>query len=343
MFNTIISLFRSNPVEAYRVNPLTKEQALKKMEGNSLKALVEHNIQGNIPKTIKEVTPLKLTHTVAEHIGPRPQMEDAHCFVEIEQGTLIGVFDGHGGKEVSTYANQEFQKRFSSTLKAHQGDVFRSFEVLIHEIHEEVKQNPKWNCIGSTAVLSFINKETNQIITATLGDSEANLYRNGKSIPLSIVRDWTSKKDAQRLINYHGHLANIWMHHWFHMPKNIRSQLDHGVNVSRAIGDVDETGTKEKPLVIHKPKITISQLQKGDVLVLACDGLKDYTPESEIEGIIANQTAWTISNITKWIFNWVFPTVFHCQPRGIAHDLVNHAIYNRKAQDNVTVVAVEVS
>lgn len=391
MIGIFSNLFRSSPiVESSRSTPLTPDQAMQKMRNNAEKAILEPLEKKNpyscigscaykmpskellkqrfgsiLPEMLptkeilekKEITPLNLKHTFADHIGPRPQMEDAHIFVEIEQGTLLGVFDGHGGKEVSTYASQEFQKRFSSVLKAHNGDVFRAFEVLIHEIHQEVAQKPQWNNIGSTAVISFIDKATHQIITATLGDSEANIYRGEKSIPLSTIRDWTCKKDEARLINAHGqaainHIECDQYYNGYQNPKGIRSRLDKGVNVSRAIGDVNESGTKEKPIVIHKPKITINKLQKGDVLVLACDGLKDYVPESEIAATVVkskaesvNKNAWTIGNIAKWVFNWIMTTIF-CRKsveEGIALDLVNHAIYDRIAKDNVTVIAVEVS
>lgn len=368
MIGIFLNFFRQNPPiidQSHRITPLTAEQAMEKMRKNGEKAILEHQKIGSVfasaaqaipSKQVleqKETTSLKLKHTFADHIGPRPQMEDAHFFVEIEQGTLIGVFDGHGGKEVAEYASQEFQKRFSSVLKAHNGDVFRAFEVLIHEIHLEVAQKPEWKNIGSTAVISFIDKETHQIITATLADSEANIYREGKSIPLSTVRDWTSRKDGERLEKAMG-LPQGYVAKYVEAGKNPKGLRwwGCGVNISRAIGDVNSTGTIEKPGVIHKPKITINKLQKGDVLVLACDGLKDYVPEGEIAATIVksqaesvNKTAWTISNIARWVFNWIMTTIFCRKPveEGIALDLVNHAIYTRKAQDNVTVIAVEIS
>lgn len=390
--------------QSHRIIPLASQQAKDKMIRNAAKAILEHSEKaGPLDKAVyvsdprkaipsletlnrKELTPLKLSCTFADHIGPREHMEDAHFFTEIEQGTLIGVFDGHERKqpkninvhefdklafaikqhnndpcmtfkdlhfevfeaprarEVADYASQEFQKRFSSVLKVHNGDTFRAFEVLIHEIHQEVAQKLQWNKAGTTAVISFIDKETHQIITATLGDSEANLYRDDKSIPLSAVRNWTSKKDAARLETAMG-----WE------PGEIKAKVKRGidpkdfrwmdnlVNISRGIGDVDCVGTLEMPGVIHKPKITINKLQKGDVLILACDGVKDYIPEREIVKTVMERNAWTISNIIKWIFNWIMTKIFHREPRGLAHDIVDHAIYKRNSGDNVTVIAVEIT
>ncbi|MBS0629688.1 MAG: protein serine/threonine phosphatase 2C family protein [Verrucomicrobia bacterium] len=338
--------FFSKPDLSYRAIALTPEQAMEKMIRNSEKALKEHQSSHAVPSKEAlmqmESTPLTLNPTFADDIGPRPTMEDAHLFMEIEQGTLAGVFDGHGGKEVSAYASEQFQNRFSAVLKTHNGDAFRAFEVLIHEIQLEVAKKPQWNGIGSTAVVSFIDKETHQIITATLGDSEANLYRSKESIALSVVRDWTCKKEALRLINAFGTIAQLWINKFGSNPKNIRSHLQYGVNVSRAIGDVSETGTKEKPLVIHKPKITINKLQKGDILVLACDGLKDYVPEQEITDIVFN--AQPIHSYSRAFFNWI-ASAFCCpeEPKTLAQKLVHHAVHTRSAKDNVTVFAIEVS
>jgi serine/threonine protein phosphatase PrpC len=48
--------------------------------------------------------------------GWRTGMEDAHIAVPIEmpkskgKGMLFGVFDGHGGKEVAVFAEENFKK-----------------------------------------------------------------------------------------------------------------------------------------------------------------------------------------------------------------------------------------
>lgn len=342
---------------SYRAVPLTQEQAMDKMLRNSVKAIVEHSLKpgyaSDPEKAVpsmevlqqKEIASLKLSYTFAKDIGPRAEMEDAHFFEEIEQGHLVAVLDGHRGREVADYACAEFKKRFSAVLKEHEGDAFRAFEVLLHQIHLEVALKREWDKIGSTAVISFIDKETHQIITATLGDSEANLYREHQSIPLSPIRDWTSRKDSGRLEK-----AMNWAEG---MIKDMVKQGDNpkifrwkgnGVNVSRALGDFASTGTPETPGVIHKPKITINKLQKGDILILACDGLKDYVEEDEIVEMAMETNAKTFSNIVKWSVNWFIKNICFGDPKtGLAAELVHHAVHYRDSEDNVTVVVVEVS
>lgn len=267
---------------------------------------------------------LTFKYSVAEAQGPRPKMEDAHFFQETDQGIIMGVLDGHGGAEVAHYASTEFQERFFAILKQTNRNVHQTFEILIDEIHKEIVRKPEWNNIGTTVVISFIDKQTHQIYTATLGDSEANIYRSIneqlKSIPLSCVRDWSSKSDARRasVALEDPKIAIDWPNSL--NPKYLRYPSPYyGINVSRSIGDVSLTGTVEKPGVIHKPKITVSQLKLGDILILGCDGLKDYVSENEIISVLKE-------NKTDQ-----------------ANKLVRYAIDKRNSRDNVTVLVVSIS
>lgn len=314
---------------------LSLDTTLEKMWKNARKAIVEHNkgdpafasLEEALPElsTMLSVKPAPLSFAFeeAEACGRRYTMEDFHFFQEIEQGALAGVFDGHGGQRVADYACDAFTKVFSATLKRVNGNVHSAFEELIHAIHQEVEALAEFNSIGSTAVISFIEKETHIIYTATLGDSEANIYRKNQegqltSIPLSCVRNWGSVKDAQRVafIFNRPEIVDEWT--TAENPKLLR--FPHpaiGVNVSRALGDKDYRNTEEKPGVIHKPKITMNQMKPGDRLILSCDGLKDFVTEQEIIEQLAREG-------------------------DTAQGLIDYAINEKNSLDNVTVVIVHV-
>lgn len=330
-------------IPTWRPRTLRSDLAMVKMLINSAKAVKEHRKKDLLNSFISSkdavpsleammnnqpLSPLKLSHFAAEAQGPRDAMEDAHFYKEIAQGSITGVFDGHGGKDVAEFANKMFQEKFSEALAKNKGNVHQTFEELIHKIHEEVMTHHEWDKIGSTAVICFIDKNTHQIYTATLGDSEANIYRKVneqlKSIPLSCVRDWSSVKDAKRAsiaLNY-PQIAEDWPK--VKNPKHLRYFPICGINISRTIGDKRFTvgmfdQTKEG--VIHKPKITVNLLQPDDVLILACDGLKDYVQENEIVAKLAKS-----------------------QPgENLAKSLVDYAIKNKNSKDNVTIVALKIS
>ena len=153
---------------------------------------------------IISVKPMRFEHVMYENQGKRTTMEDALFYLEINDDqtdmVLTGILDGHGGDEVSRYAKKWFETKFPDELKKSQGNVHQAFEVSLNNIQNEIIDLKLKS--GSTAVICFIDKKTNLIYTATLGDSEANIYRKIeeqlKSIPLSCVRDWGSKEDSAR-------------------------------------------------------------------------------------------------------------------------------------------------
>ncbi len=356
-----------------------------KMLKNTEKAIKEHSYvpfkaagspteESPLLPNVDNRIALTFKHQIAEDQGPRPEMEDARFYSETENAILAGVFDGHSGEGMADHACAQFQSRFFASLQAHNHDVYTTFNDLIREIHDEVKEGiGKYQ--GTTAVVTYIDKQTKTIYTATLGDSEANIYRrNGQSmvsIPLSCVRDWGSKKDAARLEGCHnlpeGSVKNF-------LTKNpgkqkyIRSggipsddpyEPLTGVNVSRAMGDGIH-GTKEgKTLISQKPKITMSTLQQGDIVVLSCDGLKDYVKEDKIAAVIdervnhskeaaqrlarLNQRAQDSSNIWESLcilVSRIINFISELFQKNIAKALVSEAV--KIGFDNITVIAIEV-
>lgn len=372
----MISLNRNTPVQPMEA----------KMLGNAQKALEEHQTISPVfslgMPSNHESTPLlgrQLTfqHQIADDQGPRSDHQDASFYKEINQGILSGVFDGHGGAEVAEIASEHFSTHFSGVLDENNGDVHKAFNDLIQTIHQNVVEREDLKRQGTTAIVSFIEKSTNKIYTATLGDSEANIYRKQGdqliSIPLSCVRDWGSKKDAARLETELGLSPGMVARYIGKDSKKrklvntggIPPKGEHpkiGLNVSRSIGDAKY----KEGLVIQKPKITVSTLQQGDIVVLACDGLKDFVKEEEIISVIDNRVAhaketanyvkeldekaegaksiWTqIGIVIDFIIHW-FKQLFQ---DNIAEGLVNRAIDAMipgvTGGDNVTVVVIEVS
>jgi serine/threonine protein phosphatase PrpC len=347
------------------------EDTIKKMFKNAVKTINEHIKSEKLDAASAYATAEKalphrelllhakpqprLAFTVrhAEARGVRPTMEDAHFYTEIPQGSLAAVFDGHGGAKVANYANEQFQKRFSQALEKANGNVHQAFEVLIHEIHLEVMLNDGWAGIGTTAVICFIDKTTNLIYTATLGDSEANIYRtidgSLNSIPLSCVRDWSSKKDALRaaIAMDRPQYAEEWpkatnskmlrYEKVAFYDKDGRPKYSTRLNVARAIGDRNSRGTKEKPAVIDKPKITINMLLPGDILTLVCDGVKDFASELDIVKQIYRKEH------ASGFLGSIIDSLQRCKkgPVDLAHRLLDFALNDKKSQDNVTVMTIK--
>lgn len=325
----------------WKARAISIEKAISKMWKNAEKAVKEHvkkdpesyaTIEESLPaardiKSDSTLPPLKVSYKSDDAKGPRASMEDVHFFHQNEQAVITGVFDGHGGKKVGELASKMFLEQFFKKLTENQGNVHQTFELLIDELQKQVIQHPLYDCMGTTAVICYIDKQTHRIYTATIGDSEANIYRTInkklKSVPLSCVRDWSSTKDAKRasIALNSPEIETKWP--TAPNPKFLRYPFRIGINVSRSIGDGQYLGFSTSAGIIHKPKITMNQLAAGDVLIIACDGLKDYVSESEILQLIQNRDP----NSKK----------------SFASELVNHAIDTKSAQDNVTVIAIDIA
>lgn len=242
--------------------------------------------------------PLSYQYADVAKQGLRPTMDDEHFYTTIEQGTLMGVFDGHNGSGAAGVANHMFQDNFSTYLKEYRGNVRNAFEALFYDINEKITDFGFLQHEGATAVVSFIDKKTDMVYTATLGDCEANIYRkiDGElvSIPLSCTLDWSDPQEAERAAIRLGDksIATEWPESTKgpkgRDSKMIRYPDGKGINISRSFGDdaINKKGlnhdTHPGRVVSCKPEITVNRLQKGDVLLLCCDGIKDYLKEVTI-------------------------------------------------------------
>lgn len=330
---------------------LTVDEAMKKMEANFNKAITEHttakkediylekreNLKA-LNATIKP-SPLKLSMQEAEHQkepqclrdGKR-QMEDRHFYKELDDGYLVGVFDGHGGHDVSDFVCNQIKTHFPIYLKAANGNVHQAFETLFVNTNLLISLKKELDGIGSTAVVSYIDRKTHLIYTATLADSEAVIYRkideNYKAIPLSCVRDWSSKKDSLRAASAlkKPELAEQWQTAL--NPKKLRFPLPAcGINVSRCFGDIGynkmDVAHPEKidETVTCKPKITVCELEPNDIVQLSSDGFMDFVKQNEaVQQIVENEPQ-----------------------RNTADTLVEFAVEKKKSNDDVTVVLLRVT
>jgi len=208
--------------------------------------------------------------------------EDAHfCLVDQDGGLLAAVFDGHGGALVAEYAKEQFPALFKSAREQH-ATIKGAFKAAIGQIHADVAEKKGLNSQGSTATILYIKDE--KAYTATLGDSEAHIYRGKEDIKISRNLDWSDDSEAARLEKHMGYTAGKvknWVKtHPTFGPKYVRSQgimANSGSNVSRTIGDVGEGD-----VISHIPKIGEFVVKKDDTIVISSDGLTDFTKAKDI-------------------------------------------------------------
>lgn len=269
----------------------------EKMLRNLTKAIDEHRKTSKLIMTYdhyegsaKKDSLVRLEIFSSEARGSRKTMEDAHSVHWVGEQVLVGLYDGHGGCRASNYANMACARQFERTLQESQGSPYKAFTKLFAEVHSWYLSDQR-NPGGTTALLLYLDEEKQSVITATLGDSEAFLYRkirgSYQALPLSCVRNWSSKADSQRAAIAYG--EQEWEEKLKKAPnlKKVHVMVEskgafHHLNVSRAIGDRQFAAVGENPLVIQKPKITEARFQDGDFIIAACDGVWDYLEHSKV-------------------------------------------------------------
>lgn len=217
--------------------------------------------------------------------GCRDQMEDAHCIADMPTRAdhlLVGIFDGHGGKDVAQFASENIVSCIESTtewteylrkgcLEQDADDLLkRSLYAGVMLLDRKLRREfPDDNgrlesAQGSTAIIAMITPS--HILCANVGDSRCVLGSDSATYPLSVDHKPMDRDEKSR-IEAAGGLVT------WHRVEGVLA-------VSRALGDFAYKRREDLPaeaqMVTCKPDISVrKRTPADDVLVLACDGLWD--------------------------------------------------------------------
>ncbi|KAK1415321.1 hypothetical protein QVD17_31100 [Tagetes erecta] len=310
--------------------------------------------------SIMEPTPPPVYGTMSV-IGRQREMEDevsvrtSLCRPEVNGFRPVhffGVFDGHGGRHVSTLCKEYMHVIMEEELMrvnvegdmANGGVGGRYMELWRTAIDRSFQRmdemvlrmcvcggvgsslnmcscNPKMCFMGSTAVVSLLTKE--HVFVGNCGDSRAVLCRNGRPIPLSVDHKADREDERARIEGCGGKIIY-----------SNGARVEGLLAVSRAIGD-----RLLKKWVISEPEISITKREAGDeFLILASDGLWDVL-SSELacnivhECLIQNNNSSVGPSVSE---EGVFPS----RSESAATLLVRLAL-GRKSTDNISVVVID--
>ena len=121
--------------------------------------------------------------------GWRCGMEDSHIAISIDlpksktKGMLFAVFDGHGGKEVAIYAEDNFKKILEGLEDFKNENYEQALTKAFLKLDSEVQKQDYAMDTGTTACVVLITPT--EIYCSNAGDSRGCLSRDGKAVPLS--------------------------------------------------------------------------------------------------------------------------------------------------------------
>jgi|ERR1712166_1612205 len=236
--------------------------------------------------------------------GWRKSQEDAHIArTDLPDGCcLFGVFDGHGGKEVSIYVKEIFvnelikmddfkNKQYGDALRK----CFRRMDVIMLEpegcarlkqIAEQHGSNDPFSggmregenasvsqFTGCTAVVTLISPT--HIYCANAGDSRSVLARSsGPALcyPLSNDHKPDDLPEKTRIETAGGFVED--------------NRVNGSLNLSRSLGDFEYKGNNNLPFteqaVTCDPEVRMVARSPADsFLILACDGIWDCLTSEE--------------------------------------------------------------
>jgi protein phosphatase 1L len=214
-----------------------------------------------------------------EDIGSRPYMEDTYSFdVNMPYGfSYYGLFDGHGGKEVSLYLKEYMKnviiKHLKDAVKSKESFIdvqkilYESFKTIINDIPYKTSMTT-----GSTALV--ILKHTDKVWVANVGDTRAIMNNGLTAVKLSNDHKPNEDKEYKRITSLGGKVIKAF--------KEDVYRVNGVLAVSRAIGDFSLS-----PHVTWKPEITTFNIKKHNhYIFMATDGVWDVLSNQQVINII---------------------------------------------------------
>ena len=201
----------------------------------------------------------------AESIGPRPSMEDSCAVIgdAFGEGTqYYGLFDGHGGKNVSHFCSRKLHveiKTFLNQGLAMNEAITKAFEAV------NTFCSFRWPTVGSTVAIAIVIDD--DIYIANVGDSRVILIENGVARRCTVDHKASDPEERRLVIERGGHVIN--------------DRVNGSLILSRSLGD----GIHGKSIGIE-PHFETAKRVDGMKMILACDGVWDVMSDQDAADIL---------------------------------------------------------
>ena len=278
--------------------------------------------------------------------GWRKRQEDAHMS-ETNQGAsgevdLFGVFDGHGGKEVSIFVARHFKDEFLRNENYKKGNIKEALAETYNRLDEmmlekEGRDELLEECKKSRDESERL-KENNKnaqiealrqaIDPKEQPDAQISLY-TGTTANVLIIKDnklyFANAGDSRAVISKKGKAQAMSIDHKPSLPNELKriekaggwvsdGRILGNLNLSRGLGDseykMDPKLKPEEQIMSNMPDIKVESLTKDvDFIVMACDGIWDCMTNQEVVDFFSekfkNHPNQKISSMIEELFDQI--------------------------------------
>jgi len=209
--------------------------------------------------------------------GLRQSMEDAHLIADVDGGKLFAVFDGHGGPTVAKWAKDGLKEKFEEVRSTETSDSAALAKALV-DLDKDISEKDDTFYVfgingtllvkdvqGSTAIVGYV--KGNKLSVANLGDSRLLVIGADGSIKFATM-DHKPDNEKERIESAGGEV--------------VHGRVNGILAVSRSLGDWKYRGTDNVKLVSNEADKKDIELENGDIVLLACDGLFDVMSNEEV-------------------------------------------------------------
>lgn len=245
-------------------------------------------------------------HPNLEH---RQEMEDFHCIKQAlgrnPNISYFSIFDGHGGKEVSSYLSLNFHRilikeintiNFNTNYDEDIKSIMNAIKISFERIDEEILKNNNFsNDVGSTATIiviycneNEINEYNRTLICANVGDSNGFLINNNYIKLITKGHKCEDPSEVKRIKDQGGIV--------------FQGRIFGKLILTRTIGDKE----MKKYGVIPIPDFFCKKISADDLFVIiGSDGIWDIIDENEIykigieKGLSSEEFSKKLINISK--------------------------------------------
>eukprot|EP01063_Lacrimia_lanifica_P020410 TRINITY_DN27721_c0_g1_i1.p1 TRINITY_DN27721_c0_g1~~TRINITY_DN27721_c0_g1_i1.p1 ORF type:complete len:321 (+),score=99.19 TRINITY_DN27721_c0_g1_i1:165-1127(+) len=211
--------------------------------------------------------------------GWRVGNEDAHVIYESgEAQVVLGMYDGHGGKDVAGYLAEVLHIRVAEAAKGGTEELAAGLPQLFAAVDAALRKDIGAEAASTTgATCNVCVVGASEIVCANTGDCRAVLCRDGKAIPLSVDHNPNDPGETARIEKTGSKVLN--------------NRIDGMLNVSRAFGDFEFKKATLQPAdqcVTPLCDVTTTPRAAGDAfLIQACDGIWGALSSQEVVDFVA--------------------------------------------------------